>query len=76
MTRPIRKQLSTMFQDTPIYGRLVAERGDVPAQVRAAAERILRQTPGTVPTGAVRTPHAKGLSLVKGGVVVEAAKNR
>ncbi|WP_371572865.1 hypothetical protein [Streptomyces sp. NBC_01314] len=41
-----------MFQETPIFSRLVAERGDVPAQVRGEAERIrhdlarvLRQAP-------------------------------
>ncbi|MFD7438839.1 hypothetical protein [Streptomyces sp. NPDC059861] len=31
-----------MFQETPIFSRLVAERGDVPAQVRGEAERIRR----------------------------------
>ncbi|MGW7200394.1 hypothetical protein [Streptomyces chryseus] len=31
-----------MSQETPIYSRLVAERGDIPAQVRHAAERIHR----------------------------------
>ncbi|MFE2531033.1 hypothetical protein [Streptomyces sp. NPDC059371] len=29
-----------MFQEAPIYRQLVAERGDVPAQVRGEAERI------------------------------------
>ncbi|GAA3964784.1 hypothetical protein GCM10022384_15810 [Streptomyces marokkonensis] len=29
-----------MFQDSPIYDRLVAERGDVPEQVRRDAERV------------------------------------
>ncbi|WSW80108.1 hypothetical protein OG390_03120 [Streptomyces sp. NBC_00996] len=29
-----------MFEDVPIYRRLVAERGDIPAQVRGEAERI------------------------------------
>ncbi|MFF4350326.1 hypothetical protein [Streptomyces sp. NPDC001530] len=29
-----------MFEDAPIYQRLVAERGDIPAQVRGEAERI------------------------------------
>ncbi|CAM5646894.1 MULTISPECIES: hypothetical protein [Streptomyces] len=29
-----------MFHETPIYSRLVAERGDVPAQVRGEADRI------------------------------------
>jgi hypothetical protein len=31
-----------VFQETPIYNRLVAERGDVPVQVRGEAERIHR----------------------------------
>ncbi|MER5387366.1 hypothetical protein ABT040_45385 [Streptomyces sp. NPDC002688] len=31
-----------MFQEAPIYTQLVAERGDVPAQVRGEAERIGR----------------------------------
>ncbi|MEU4039068.1 hypothetical protein [Streptomyces collinus] len=31
-----------MFQDTPIYSRLIAEHGDVPAQVRGEADRIHR----------------------------------
>ncbi|MFD9465031.1 hypothetical protein [Streptomyces sp. NPDC060027] len=31
-----------MFQEAPIYAQLVAERGDVPAQVRGEAERIGR----------------------------------
>nr|WP_225823985.1 hypothetical protein [Streptomyces sp. TML10] len=31
-----------MFQETPIFSRLVAERGDIPAQVRGEAERISR----------------------------------
>lgn len=32
-----------MFQDSPIYDRLVAERGDVPAQARSEAERVTRE---------------------------------
>lgn len=32
-----------MFQDSPIYDRLVAERGDVPGQVRREAERVNRE---------------------------------
>ncbi|MFF7333863.1 hypothetical protein [Streptomyces sp. NPDC008150] len=32
-----------MFQDSPIYDRLVAECGDVPAQVRREAERVSRE---------------------------------
>jgi hypothetical protein len=31
-----------VFQETPIYTRLVTERGDVPAQVRSEAQRIHR----------------------------------
>ncbi|MGW2748968.1 hypothetical protein [Streptomyces sp. NPDC001450] len=29
--------------DAPIYDRLVAERGDIPAEVNAAAARIMRE---------------------------------
>ncbi|RMB80011.1 hypothetical protein [Streptomyces shenzhenensis] len=32
-----------MFQDSPIYDRLVAERGDVPAGVRREADRLRRE---------------------------------
>ncbi|MFE2050714.1 MULTISPECIES: hypothetical protein [unclassified Streptomyces] len=32
-----------MFQDSPIYDRLVAECGDIPAQVRREAERVSRE---------------------------------
>ena len=32
-----------MFQDSPIYDRLVAERGDVPALARREAERVRRE---------------------------------
>ncbi|MFY1675798.1 MULTISPECIES: hypothetical protein [unclassified Streptomyces] len=32
-----------MFQDSPIYDRLVAERGDIPGQVRREAERVSRE---------------------------------
>jgi hypothetical protein len=31
-----------VFQQTPIYDRLVAERGDIPVQVRGEADRIHR----------------------------------
>ncbi|MFJ8545057.1 hypothetical protein ACIRFH_24090 [Streptomyces sp. NPDC093586] len=31
-----------MFQQTPVYDRLVAELGDVPVQVRGEADRIHR----------------------------------
>lgn len=45
-----------MFKESPIYDRLITERGDVPAQVRSEAERVNRelelvmgplQSPGT-----------------------------
>jgi hypothetical protein len=32
-----------VFQDSPIYDRLIAECGDVPAQVRREAERVNRE---------------------------------
>ncbi|MCF1592741.1 hypothetical protein [Streptomyces muensis] len=32
-----------MFQDSPIYDRLIAERGDIPLQVRREAERVSRE---------------------------------
>jgi hypothetical protein len=31
-----------VFSQTPVYDRLVAERGDIPAQVRGEADRIQR----------------------------------
>ncbi|MFH8369368.1 hypothetical protein [Streptomyces sp. NPDC018031] len=34
---------STEQTDAPIYARLVAERGDVPADVRQTAEKTLRE---------------------------------
>ncbi|MFI7296913.1 hypothetical protein [Streptomyces sp. NPDC050121] len=46
-----------MFQQTPVYDRLVAERGDIPVQVRGEADRIhrdlaqvLRQTSAPQPS--------------------------
>jgi hypothetical protein len=33
----------SVFQDSPIYDRLVAERGDVPTQTRREAERVSRE---------------------------------
>ncbi|MER6110886.1 hypothetical protein [Streptomyces hirsutus] len=32
-----------MFKESPIYDRLITERGDVPAQVRSEAERVNRE---------------------------------
>jgi hypothetical protein len=34
---------TSVFQDSPIYDRLVAERGDVPTQTRREAERVSRE---------------------------------
>jgi hypothetical protein len=57
-----------VFQDSPIYDRLVAERGDVPAQVRREAERVNRElelvmrplhAPGPAP-GAQHPPAGPG----------------
>jgi len=56
-----------VFQDSPIYDRLIAECGDVPAQVRREAERVSRelesvmrplQSPGSLP--GLDRPHAPG----------------
>ncbi|MGW4659494.1 hypothetical protein ACWEP2_35035 [Streptomyces sp. NPDC004279] len=38
-----------MFQETPIFSRLVAERGDVPSQVRGEADRIHRDLSRVMP---------------------------
>ncbi|GAA2195926.1 hypothetical protein [Streptomyces tricolor] len=38
-----------MFQETPIFSRLVAERGDIPAQVRGEADRIHRDLARVMP---------------------------
>ncbi|QOV47392.1 hypothetical protein [Streptomyces chromofuscus] len=45
-----------MFQETPIFSRLVAERGDIPAQVRGEAERIRRDLARVLPQ-APPAPH-------------------
>ncbi|MEH0475072.1 hypothetical protein QA943_40750 [Streptomyces sp. B21-097] len=45
-----------MFQETPIYSRLVAECGDIPQQVRGEAERIRRDLEQVM-----RSPSASGL---------------
>ncbi|MEV0695955.1 hypothetical protein [Streptomyces sp. NPDC050388] len=38
-----------MLRETPVYSRLVAERGDVPAQVRGEADRIRRDLARVMP---------------------------
>lgn len=50
-----------MFQETPIYSRLVAERGDVPARVRGEAERT-RDLAQTVRLPAPQGAPSLGLS--------------
>ncbi|MGC4997008.1 MULTISPECIES: hypothetical protein [unclassified Streptomyces] len=52
-----------MFTDTPIFSRLVAERGDVPAEVRGEADRIHRDLARVMPPGTglpTANPHAPG----------------
>ncbi|MER5859845.1 hypothetical protein ACFV2Z_23995 [Streptomyces sp. NPDC059688] len=39
-----------MFHETPIFNRLVAERGDVPAQVRDEANRVRDQLSRVLPS--------------------------
>ncbi|CAL9333964.1 hypothetical protein SUDANB146_06376 [Streptomyces sp. enrichment culture] len=55
--RPLKGNVPTVFQQTPVYDRLVAERGDIPVQVRGEADRIhrdlaqvLRQTSTSQPS--------------------------
>ncbi|MGW5591344.1 hypothetical protein [Streptomyces lannensis] len=43
------KETATVFQETPIFSRLVAERGDVPNQVRGEADRIHRDLSRVMP---------------------------
>jgi hypothetical protein len=47
-----------VFQDSPIYDRLIAECGDVPAQVRSEAERLSRELEVVLrPTRPLGYPH-------------------
>ncbi|MEU1306955.1 hypothetical protein [Streptomyces shenzhenensis] len=50
-----------MFQDSPIYDRLVAERGDVPAGVRREADRLRREVEAVMPP--LRPPGVPGAVL-------------
>ncbi|MFD7461088.1 MULTISPECIES: hypothetical protein [unclassified Streptomyces] len=50
-----------MFQGTPIYSRLIAERGDVPAQVRGEADRIHHHLARTMRLPAPHDPPSPGL---------------
>lgn len=38
-----------MFQETPIYNRLIVEQGDIPAQVRGEAQRLGRELERVIP---------------------------
>ncbi|MFG3475792.1 hypothetical protein QRN89_02325 [Streptomyces chengbuensis] len=42
-----------VWQEAPIYDRLVTERGDVPTQVRREAEQTLRSLEQVIRLGAV-----------------------
>ncbi|WP_330455694.1 hypothetical protein OIB37_01710 [Streptomyces sp. NBC_00820] len=46
-----------MFQETPIYTRLITERGDVPAMVRGEADRIHRDLERVTGYSPVLAPH-------------------
>ncbi|MCG8969041.1 hypothetical protein [Streptomyces sp. CL12-4] len=45
-----------MFSQTPVYDRLVAERGDIPVQVRGEADRIHRDLARVLPGAATLQP--------------------
>ncbi|MEU4083980.1 hypothetical protein ACWD4F_21420 [Streptomyces aureus] len=47
-----------MFQEAPIYRQLVAERGDIPAQVRGEAERIKSDLQRVMPPVRTQAPAA------------------
>ncbi|MFE0821630.1 hypothetical protein ACFW4M_01000 [Streptomyces sp. NPDC058794] len=47
-----------MFQQTPVYDRLVAERGDIPVQVRGEADRIHRDLAQVLHQAAANPPSA------------------
>ncbi|WP_181798739.1 hypothetical protein [Streptomyces sp. WELS2] len=47
-----------MFQETPVYDRLVAERGDIPVQVRGEADRIRRDLARVLPWATTTHPGA------------------
>ncbi|MFD4953455.1 hypothetical protein [Streptomyces sp. NPDC058451] len=47
-----------MLQETPIYSRLIIERGDIPAQVRGEADRIHRHLAQVLPQVPAPGPNA------------------
>ncbi|MET9078661.1 hypothetical protein [Streptomyces sp. NPDC004232] len=63
-----------MFQETPIFNRLVAERGDVPAQARGEADRIRHELARVLPTAPwPAAPTARQQPHLPGGSVSSAA---
>lgn len=57
-SRPLKGNRPTVFQETPVYDRLVAERGDVPVQVRGEADRIRRELAHVLHRTAANPPSA------------------
>ncbi len=47
-----------MSSQTPVYDRLVAERGDIPVQVRGEADRINRDLARVLPQTSASEPSA------------------
>ncbi|WP_432185688.1 hypothetical protein [Streptomyces tendae] len=47
-----------MSSQTPVYDRLVAERGDIPVQVRGEADRISRDLARVLPQTPASRPSA------------------
>lgn len=47
-----------MSSQTPVYDRLVAERGDIPVQVRGEADRINRELARVLPPASPSRPSA------------------
>ena len=66
MSVPVHRSLPRrrhIAHKTPFFSRLVAERGDVPAQVRGEAERIRRDLARVLPQASapqLSTAHAAG----------------
>lgn len=56
--RPLKGNRPTVFQETPVYDRLVAERGDIPVQVRGEADRIHRDLARVLPWMSASQPGA------------------
>lgn len=50
-----------MFHETPIYSRLIAERGDIPALVRGEADRIHHDLARVMRLPAPHNAHGPGV---------------